>query len=765
MVDNVNPNKYAAPVAGCPDLELFFDRELDEARAESFRTHLAGCSRCQGKLLGLMLEQFAASSEQKRTKRKTTKMTTDKFPTFAKIVAASFQAVAGAQQVYVAGADDDALYLHYLKAFPAGTNPLYRKQTEHDCSCCRHFIRRAGNAVAVNDRGVVRTVWDEAAREAPYPYDVVAIRLRDAVLAAGISDLYRVGRNETSFGADVTRSLDEGVAHTWRHLHTGLIPEALRVASPDQVRGDYRTTVQVFKRGLEELAPSALDTVLALIEANGLYRGAEHKAAVVQFTAAQCAFVSLDRNAQAVFAWTNATGPASRFRNTVIGTLAQDLSEGVDVERAVASFEAKVAPTNYKRTSAVITPAMVKKAMETIEALGLEPALERRFATIADVSVNDVLWVDGSVRPAMKGGLAGALMQAATTANPRSTKSDEERAEDIGLEAFVEQVLPAATSVEVLLKGEHLGNLMSLTAPVHPEPTRLFRWDNDFAWSYGGNVADSIAERVKKAGGKVEGTALRVSLSWFNYDDLDLHVHEPPGRGARSLQEHIYYHNKRGWTGGVLDVDMNAGGGHTREAVENVVWMDKMASGAYRVVVNNFQQRENSDVGFVVEVECGGELKHFSYNKTVRHKQDVPVVTLHMKEGAIDRVEIGDPAITASNIAVTKWGLTTEQYVRVDAVTLSPNHWGSNAVGNKHTFFILRGCACDEPMRGIYNEFLHPRLEQHRKVFEVIGDKTKCRPTEGQLSGLGFSSTKKVSFLARVQQGKRQRVFNIHVGS
>jgi hypothetical protein len=520
--------------------------------------------------------------------------------------------------------------------------------------------------------------------------------------------------------------------------------------------------VQVFTRGLVELAPSALDTVLALIEANNLYRGTEHKAAVVQFMAARTAYHAKPHS-QHNFVWTHAVGPASRFRSTVIGTLVQDLSDGVDVERAVASFEQKVAPTNYKRTSAVITPAMVKKAMETIETLGLEPALERRFATIADISVNDVKWVDGSVKPAMKGGLADTLMQVATT-GPANTKKDEERAEDIGLEAFVAQMLPTATSMEVLLKGEHLNNLMSLTAPVHPEPKQLFRWNNDFAWSYGGNVSDSIADRVKKAGGKVEGTTLRVSLSWFNYDDLDLHIHEPAGRGVGSLHDHIWYGNKHGATGGRLDVDMNAGGGTTREAVENVVWMDKMPSGPYKVVVNNFSKREASDVGFVIEVECGGKLSHFSFNKAVRDKQDIHVVTLHMKEGRIESLEMGDPAITASNISQTKWGLSTEQYVKVDAVTLSPNYWGDNAVGNKHTFFLLHGAKNDEPTRGIYNEFLHPRLEPHRKVFEVIGDKTKCQPTDGQLSGLGFSSTKRTNVIVRVQQGKKQRLYNVHVG-
>jgi hypothetical protein len=691
---------------------------------------------------------------------------TSNFPTFAKIVAASFQAIVNGPQVYVTDVDGDAVYACYLAAFPAGTDPVFKKQTEHACSCCRHFLRRAGNVVAVSDEGVVRTVWDEAAEKAPHPYNVVAVALRGIVRDANISDLYRVGAKEHSFGTATTRSVgDDGKALTWNHLYTGAIPKALQAASPDQVRGDYRTTVQVFTRGLTELEPPALDTILALIDANNLYRGAEHRAAVVQFMAAQAAFRAKGPRERSVFAWTNAVGPASRFRNTVIGTLVQDLTDGMDVERAVASFEQKVAPTNYKRTTAVITPAMVKKAMETIEELGLEPALERRFATIADVSVNDVLWVDGGVRPAMKGGLADALMKVATTASPRSAERDEERAEDIGIDAFVAQVLPEATGVEVFLRGEHLGNLMSLTAPMHPEPNRLFRWSNDFAWSYGGNVADSIAERVKKAGGRVEGAALRISLSWFNYDDLDLHVHEPVGRGVGGLKDHIYFGNKRSASGGTLDVDMNAGGGATREPVENVVWMDRAPNGAYRVVVNNYCQRETSDVGFVVEVECGGKLSHFSFNKMVRNRQDVDVVTLHVQDGRVERVEAGDPAITASNVSQTKWGLATEQYVRVDAVTLSPNYWGGNAIGNKHTFFVLRGARNDEPARGIYNEFLHPRLEPHRKVFEVIGDKTKCQPTDGQLSGLGFSSTKRASILARVQQGAKQRLFNIIVGS
>lgn len=691
----------------------------------------------------------------------------DMFPTFAKMVAKAFQDLVKEPGAFVVDVDGDALFQKYLAAFPEGTNPIFKKNTEYDCSCCKHFIRRVGGVVAIRE-GKLHTVWGQAANSAPAPYNIVAAALRDMVKASSIRDLFRVGQNETNFGAVLTRSMDKETqrALTWNHMHTGEVPLSYRSASPDQARGDYRTTVQVFERGLIELTADAVETVIGLVMTNNLYRGEEHKPALVQFQTVQQKYLATSEGRERnLFIWANAGNPAARFRNTVIGTLVQDLSEGKDLEHAVKSFETKVAPTNYKRTTALITPGMVRKAMETIESLGLESALERRFALIGDISVNDVKWVDGSVKPLMKGGIGDVLMQHAAVTN-KSVSKDEERAEDIRLDEFMTRILPEVTSLELLFKNEFIGNLMSLTAPVHPEPKQLFKWTNDFAWSYGGNVADSIKDRVKKAGGKVDGALLRVSLSWYNFDDLDLHIHEPSGRGIHAaFSGHIFFGAKRGWTGGTLDVDMNAGSGRTREAVENIVWSTTPPDGAYRVVVNNYSQRETSNPGFVIELESGGKLTHFTFNKAVRDKTDIAVATLYVKNGVVEQIEVGDPGITAGNMTQDKWGLKTEQYVKVSAVTLSPNFWGDNAVGNKHTFFVIDGAKNDEPTRGFYNEFLHSRLEPHRKVFEVIGDKTKCRPSDEQLSGLGFSSTKKESFIVRAQQGKKQRVFNVHVGT
>ena len=106
-------------------------------------------------------------------------------------------------------------------------------------------------------------------------------------------------------------------------------------------------------------------------------------------------------------------------------------------------------------------------------------------------------------------------------------------------------------------------------------------------------------------------------------------------------------------------------------------------------------------------------------------------------------------------------GYQTEQFIKVNTVMYSPNHWDGQAVGNKHWFFVLDGCRNDEPTRGIYNEYLKGELDKHRKVFEVLGSKTMCQPTDDQLSGLGFSSTRGDSVIVQVTTAKQQSTYNL----
>lgn len=106
------------------------------------------------------------------------------------------------------------------------------------------------------------------------------------------------------------------------------------------------------------------------------------------------------------------------------------------------------------------------------------------------------------------------------------------------------------------------------------------------------------------------------------------------------------------------------------------------------------------------------------------------------------------------------WGISTNNFVDVTFLTKSPNYWDDNKIGNLHYFFILKNCKNEEEARGLYNEFLLGSLDKHRKVFEVIGNKLKCEKSDRQMSGLGFSETKRDSLVCRVE-GKFSRILKI----
>ena len=649
--------------------------------------------------------------------------------------------------------DKDEMWNLYLDSFPAEANPIYRERREHDCSCCRHFVKTIGNVVSLKG-GVLTSIWD--IRIDDPAYQTVADALSAHVKSKPIANAYHV--LDRAVGTNYNYEMVDGVSKKWEHFYLP-IPEKFidkRRLSDGDYKGRIRDVRNVFKRSLDEISEDSVLTVLELIAQNSLYRGEEWQAPLNQFLTYKKAYDKLSGESEKeLYAWEkSATAGAvvGKIRNHSIGKLLTDITDGADLDAAVRSYEAIVAPANYKRPKAIFTKKMVEEAQKKIVEMGFADSLGRRFATLDDITVNNILYSNKDAAKRISG--ATDVFESLMRGAQRGSKNFD-HIEEIGIADFVEKVLPTAQEVEVWLENRHSGNMVSLIAPKNREAKTMFKWNNGFSWSYSGNVTDSMKERVKAAGGKVDGV-LRFSIQWndedYNQNDFDAHCVEPDGN-------QIYYHNKKHIsTGGNLDVDIiNPYPG--KPAVENITWPElwKMENGVYQFFVHCYSYRGGRS-GFKAEIEYNGEIHSYEYDHELRQGEKVYVANVTMKN---DVFTIEDKLSPSAASSKDIWGVQTNHFVPVSVIMYSPNYWDDQpGIGNRHYFFMLKGCVNPEQPNGFYNEFLNQELLEHKRVLEALGAKMRVEDVEDQLSGVGFSSTQRNELVVRVT-GATKRVLKI----
>lgn len=659
--------------------------------------------------------------------------------------------------------DKDAFYNLYLDSFPAGSNEIYRERRWHDCSCCRGFIKNMGNVVAIKD-GKVITLWDCELGDEVYQvvFDKMNEYLMDVIAAQGIEDVYL--SVERAHGCHHnTELIEKTKTQQWDHFFLELPDKfVLRNGrSKGDVIGEFRDTRNVFKRSLDEITLDALDTVIELIAQGSLYKGDEWKSQLNDFRKYKKAYEKLNEFDRGLYAWEQGVkvGPViGRIRNHSIGTLLTNLSEGMDLETAVKKYEDITAPSSYKRSKPIFTQKMLEDAQKKITELGYLDSLPRRYARQDDITVNDILFCnkDASKRITGAADVFGELAKQAK--GSKAQKFD--RVEEIGYEKFLSDVLPTASEVELYLENKHTGNMVSLIAPQNPESKSMFKWGNNFGWAYSGNMTDSMKERVKEFGGKVDGV-LRFSISWnstgTDNSDLDAHCIEPD-------RNEIYFGRCRkpavSKLSGQLDVDITHPQSQCRDgiAVENITWSNKakMIPGVYKFFVNQFEARGTND-GFTAEIEFDGQIYSFEYPHSVHGNVQVAEVMLDEK-GNFSIKEL----LPSSMSSKTVWNVKTNEFVPVSVICMSPNHWetADNKTGHKHVFFMLKDCINDESPAGFFNEYLVQELYENRKVMEALGSKLRVEDTDDQLSGVGFATDKRAEVVVKVK-GATERVLKI----
>lgn len=676
------------------------------------------------------------------------------------------------------------VWTHYLESFKE--DPIFRdpNSSEHNCNLCGNFLRRYGNILAIDENNQLMSMFDF---EAEGEFKPVAASLSSLLRQSVVKDVFFETFNELNFlpyerctkqnssfrlgidknhkqytkeEADKFGKVNTKDIYTFHHMHLDLPAAFVSMdnSSIEAIMAKHRDNKEVFKRGLDTIPLDTLELVKDLINQGSLLDGQTHLFKVEKFIEFKRDYDKVPAENQDNWCWlTSRDLSISKFRNELIGTLCTELAEGKELNDACKTWNIRVDPANYMKASAPITQKQIAEAKKFVEENGYEESFDRRHATIEDIKVSEILHInsgDGKIK-------AVSVFDNVKSTSTRHKRSEFDSVEEVGIEKFMKDILPGCSSIEAFLSNTHEGNLASITTANNPDSKPIFKWDNNYSWTFNGNLAgkSQIKEAVKVAGGNVTGI-LRASMIWNetgeDNSDLDLWCRQPNN-------ERIGYNtgyrkdsgNRFSSCGGQLDLD-NTGPG-SKVGVENIYFgsLSTMKEGVYKFWVNQYSARNSK--GFRFEIEFNGEIYSYTYNRPVSSQIEVAEVTLKNGQFSISHKL---PATEGSGVSKEIYGLETNQFHKVNLVCLSPNHWGNNQLGNKYYFFMLNGCKVETSIRSFHNENLNSDLLQHRKVMEVLGATTTVSSVEKQLSGLGFNATVRDELIVRLQ-GTHKRVVKI----
>lgn len=683
----------------------------------------------------------------------------------------------------------------YLSSFTKEHDPIFRDpaSSTHNCNHCNNFIRRYGNIVSLDENYNIVTMFDVVADE---EYSDTARILSAAIKESKIAEVFfetfaelnslpyescsktnkvfQLGvvsnpKRYTQEEADKFGVVKKDEIKIFNHMHLFVDESYVDKSglSVESLIGGFRDAKNVFQRAMETISLDTLNLVKDLINQGSLLDGATHLYKIEQIIPLKQQYDELAPKDRDNWCWINSYKlPYAKFRNELIGVLCSELSEGEELNKACQSWNKRVDPINYMKTTAPITKKQIEEAKKFVEENGYIESFNRRFANIDDIKVSEILHSNVG-----NGSIKGVSIfdGVKASSSTRHKRAEFDGVEEIAIEKFMKDIIPGCSSVEVFLTNSHEGNMVSLTTANIPDSKPIFKWPNNYSWTFNGNLAgkSQLAEMVEAKGGRTDGV-FRFTHSWNelepNQSLMDLHVFMPgctvplTGGGPNVIGRRVGWNNRNDVaSGGSQDVDYTSAAPSGYIPVENITFptLSKMPDGVYTCKIHNWSFRSTGGRG-KAEIAFEGNLFQYTYPKTKNHEW-ITIAEVTLKKG---KFTIEHKIQPTNEVTKDLYGLETNNFHKVNLVCLSPNHWDGSNVGNKHYFFMLEGCKTPVSIRSFHNENLLPELATHRKVLEVLGTSNMIAPADKQLSGLGFNATVKDELIVRVQ-GTHKRMLKI----
>jgi hypothetical protein len=361
--------------------------------------------------------------------------------------------------------DTDGLWEAYLGGFSDDVRQRY------NCNACRKFIGRYGGMVSIDDQGSVHTALWDGNTSLEYHASFQAMK--------------KLVENRKVKGVFITNKKVLGTPEKggWSHLAVKDFPKRIDVTHRkiSEMVSEKKHNFDVLMEALKLYTLKDVRTALSIVESGSLYRGGVVKD--------RLEFLQniLERRGGKKwhnFVWKESARLPSEFsrpRASMVGTLLDDIQDGLDWGSITRKFEAKMAGDAYLRPKAPPKAVHIGAAERIVEDLDIADSLERRFARVDEVPA---IWVPMEKQ---KGG--GVFSSLSTVEQlPLFSRNPTKMTWTV----FHENFLHKANRIRV--KAPNHGSYFGLTTAVHPNSKPIIRWDredsrNPLAWYHWVNGA------------------------------------------------------------------------------------------------------------------------------------------------------------------------------------------------------------------------------------------------------------------------------------
>lgn len=401
----------------------------------------------------------------------------DEYRMFLRQLQVHFALVVKDKPLFTTAVDGKDLWRLYLTSFQPNERQF------HDCAACRHFVEKYGTLVVINPitGGVVSPLWTFLA---PAPYDHAFERCKIAVENKVVQGV---------FYDDAVEFLGTSCTGNWRHFsiptNPNWKPRSMMLDASQSMTEKLQDFITV-SNALDLYPLKLLKVATDVLESDQLFRSvkvlgqAHWLYKLKKDYEANC---QVDANAASNLVWLAvATTPAGfcHPRSSMIGTLLEDLANGVRFDEVKRRFAEKMDPGRYQRPQAAPRAGNVAAAEKTFERLGLARSLERRYADVREV---EAIWTSRAHvnrSDSTTGIFSGVEARREPHVSSMTLHTSEK--ENITWHKFSKKILPSALEIDLLVPAVRT-TFGAITTAVDLSAPPIIKWDfvgrrNPFSW-------------------------------------------------------------------------------------------------------------------------------------------------------------------------------------------------------------------------------------------------------------------------------------------